>query len=162
MSKENASGTRMTHDRSERGRPQEPRPKTTQKDPRPSQEDDLNAPPTTYDLRGYDYHIYKKYAELPKSQRFVNGENGKVAPARYGSEQRHDLGLCFTTFLTKYCCEMGLHCPWRHHPLSATERAWIVEHGKHRGKEFLGNVDRWWAFPEMPVPAATMQGLGDD
>ncbi|RAR10223.1 hypothetical protein DDE83_005184 [Stemphylium lycopersici] len=162
MTKESTSGAQMAHARDERERSQELRPETTKEDPRSSQEDDLNAPPTAYDLRGYDYHIHKKYTKLPRSQRFVNGGNGKVAPARYGSEQLHDFGLCFTTFLTKYCCEMGLHCPWRHHPLSATERAWITEYGKYRGKEFLDNVDRCWAFPEIPVPAATMHGLGDD
>ncbi|KAH6858857.1 hypothetical protein BKA58DRAFT_299583, partial [Alternaria rosae] len=119
-------------------------------------------PPTAHDLRGYDYRIFTTYASKPKPQRFVNGANGKVAPGMYGSEQRHDLGLCFTTYLTKKRCEMGVRCPWRHHPLSNSERAWIIVYGKQKGKEFIENVDRWWSFPEVPVPGATMQGLGDD
>lgn len=106
-------------------------------------------PPTVYDLRGYDYRIFTTYASKPKSQRFVNGANGKIAPGIYGSEQRHDLGLCFTTYLTKKRCEMGVRCPWRHHPLSNSERAWIIEYGKQKGKEFIDNVDRWWSFPEV-------------
>jgi hypothetical protein len=106
-------------------------------------------PPTVQDLRGYDYRIQVMYESKPMNQRFVNGGNGKIAPARYGSEQRHDLGLCFATFLTRKRCEMGINCPWRHHPLSNAERAWIIEYGKKMGKEFIDNVDRWWAFPEV-------------
>lgn len=122
----------------------------------------IRPPPTAYDLRGYDYHVYVKYSRLPKQQRFFNGANGKVAPSRYGSEQRHDLGLCFTTFLTRHRCEMGLYCPWRHHPISEAERAWIVDYGRDRGRAFLDNVDRWWAVPELPLPGSNMEGLGDD
>ena len=106
-------------------------------------------PPTVHDLRGYDYRIFATYAAKPKAQRFVNGANGKIAPGMYGSEQRHDLGLCFTTYLTKKRCEMGVKCPWRHHPLSNTEKAWIIKYGKQKGEEFIDNVDRWWAFPEV-------------
>ena len=106
-------------------------------------------PPTVHDLRGYDYRIFTMYASKPKAQRFMNGANGKIAPGMYGSEQRHDLGLCFTTYLTKKRCEMGVKCPWRHHPLSNTEKAWIIKYGKQKGEEFLDNVDRWWNFPEV-------------
>ena len=106
-------------------------------------------PPTVQDLRGYDYRIQVMYQSKPRNQRFVNGGNGKIAPARYGSEQRHDLGLCFATFLTRKRCEMGVDCPWRHHPLSNAEKAWIIEYGKKKGKEFIDNVDRWWSFPEV-------------
>jgi hypothetical protein len=106
-------------------------------------------PPTVYDLRGYDHYIFTTYASKSRPQRFSNGANGKVAPGMYGSEQRHDLGLCFATFLTKKRCEMGVHCPWRHHPLSNSERAWIIEYGRQKGKDFIENVDRWWSFPEV-------------
>jgi hypothetical protein len=102
-----------------------------------------------YDLRGYDHYIFTTYATKSRPQRFSNGANGKVAPGMYGSEQRHDLGLCFATFLTKKRCEMGVHCPWRHHPLSNAERAWIIEYGRQKGKDFIENVDRWWSFPEV-------------
>ncbi|KAI4605025.1 hypothetical protein J4E83_010896 [Alternaria metachromatica] len=118
-------------------------------------------PPTVHDLRGYDYRIFTMYASKPKAQRFINGANGKIAPGMYGSEQRHDLGLCFTTYLTKKRCEMGVKCPWRHHPLSNTEKAWIIKYGKQKGEEFIENVDRWWNFPETPVPGTSMEGLGD-
>ncbi|KAF1828939.1 hypothetical protein BDW02DRAFT_193772 [Decorospora gaudefroyi] len=119
-----------------------------------------NAPPTAYDLRGYDYRILRANANLPRSQQFVNG-NGKVGPSIYGSEQRHDLGLCFSTFLTRHRCEMGLNCPWRHHPLSNEERSWIIEYGGENGKAFLANMDKWWGFPEVPVPGASMHGKAD-
>ncbi|KAG9192740.1 hypothetical protein G6011_11474 [Alternaria panax] len=118
-------------------------------------------PPTVQDLRAYDYRIKVMFESKAKNQRFANGGNGKVAPALYGSEQRHDLGLCFATFLTRKRCEMGVNCPWRHHPLSNAEKAWIIEYGKKKGKEFIDNVDRWWSHPEVPVPGATMQGLGE-
>ncbi|RYN36046.1 hypothetical protein AA0119_g10673 [Alternaria tenuissima] len=118
-------------------------------------------PATVQDLRGYDYRIKVMYERKPKNQRFINGGNGKVAPALYGSEQRHDLGLCFATFLTRKRCEMGVNCPWRHHPLSNAEKAWIIEYGKKKGKEFIDNNDRWWSYPEVPVPGANMQGFGD-
>jgi hypothetical protein len=108
-----------------------------------------DVPPTVYDLRGYDHRIFTIYSSKPKHQRFINGANGKVAPGAYGSEQRHDLGLCFATFLTRKRCEMGVACPWRHHPLSNAERAWVVEYGKSKGKDFIGYMDRWWAFPEV-------------
>ncbi|CAN9139112.1 unnamed protein product [Alternaria alternata] len=118
-------------------------------------------PATVQDLRGYDHRIKVMYERKPKNQRFINGGNGKVAPALYGSEQRHDLGLCFATFLTRKRCEMGVNCPWRHHPLSNAEKAWIIEYGKKKGKEFIDNNDRWWSYPEVPVPGASMQGFGD-
>ena len=79
---------------------------------------DVQTPPTVYDLRVYNTRINNHYATLSKQQQFRNGTNGKVAPSVYGSETRHDLGLCFATFLTRNICEMGLDCPWRHHPLS--------------------------------------------
>ena len=106
-------------------------------------------PATVQDLRGYDHRIKVMYERKPKNQRFINGGNGKVAPALYGSEQRHDLGLCFATFLTRKRCEMGVNCPWRHHPLSNAEKAWIIEYGKKKGKEFIDNNDRWWSYPEV-------------
>jgi hypothetical protein len=106
-------------------------------------------PATVQDLRGYDHRIKVMYERKPKNQRFINGGNGKVAPALYGSEQRHDLGLCFATFLTRKRCEMGVNCPWRHHPLSNAEKAWIIEYGKNKGKEFIDNNDRWWSYPEV-------------
>ncbi|CAN9187364.1 unnamed protein product [Alternaria alternata] len=118
-------------------------------------------PATVQDLRGYDHRVKVMYERKPKNQRFINGGNGKVAPALYGSEQRHDLGLCFATFLTRKRCEMGVNCPWRHHPLSNAEKAWIIEYGKKKGKEFIDNNDRWWSYPEVPVPGANMQGFGD-
>ncbi|CAN9083102.1 unnamed protein product [Alternaria sp. RS040] len=118
-------------------------------------------PATVQDLRGYDHRIKVMYERKPKNQRFINGGNGKVAPALYGSEQRQDLGLCFATFLTRKRCEMGVNCPWRHHPLSNAEKAWIIEYGKKKGKEFIDNNDRWWSYPEVPVPGANMQGCGD-
>jgi hypothetical protein len=155
-------GKQVYRDRSKKYRTQSSTSNSSEKDFLPFQDPAIHAPPTASDLRGYDYHIHMRYAQRPKEQRFVNGGNGKVAPSRYGSEQRHDLGLCFTTFLTRYRCEMGLDCPWRHHPLSNAERAWIIEYGKERGKEFLNNADRWWSFPEVPVPGSNIRGLGDD
>ncbi|CAO2648076.1 Nn.00g089980.m01.CDS01 [Neocucurbitaria sp. VM-36] len=118
------------------------------------------APPTAYDLRFYDHEITKKYEELPQQERFINGINGKVGPAVYGSTQRDDLGLCFSTFCTRFRCEMGLNCPWRHHPLNKAEKEWILAIGRERGKRFLDGVNRWWSSPDVPVPGASMVGKG--
>ena len=117
---------------------------------------DVQIPSTVYDLRVYNRRIDNQYADLPSEQQFKNGTNGKVSPSIYGSETRHDLGLCFATFLTFETCEMGLDCPWRHHPLSIAEQIWIVEYGKERGKEFLMNTERCYSCPQMPVPGANM------
>jgi hypothetical protein len=86
--------------------------------------------------------------------------NGKVLPSYYGSDVLHDFGLCFSTFLTRKCCEIGLNCPWRHHPLSNDEKSWIMENNKERGKEFAGKANRFWAFPEVPLPGARLHGKG--
>jgi len=122
---------------------------------------DVQTPPTVYDLRVYNTRINNHYATLPKHEQFRNGTNGKIAPSIYGSETRHDLGLCFATFLTRNICEMGLDCPWRHHPLSVVEQIWIVEYGGERGKQFLGNVERCYSFPQMPVPGANMHRMAE-
>ncbi|KAI2478167.1 hypothetical protein Ptr902_10362 [Pyrenophora tritici-repentis] len=122
---------------------------------------DIQTPPTVYDLRVYDTRISETYSKLPKGERFENGINGKVAPSIYGSMSCHDLGLCFATFLTRKSCEMGLGCPWRHHPLSIAEKIWIIEYGKTRGKEFLGNVERCYTTPQMPVPGANMHHVAE-
>lgn len=122
---------------------------------------DVQMPPTAYDLRVFTRRIDDQYAGLPRERRFKNGNNGKASPSIYGSETRHDLGLCFATFLTRETCEMGLDCPWRHHPLSVTEKIWVVEYGKERGKEFLMNAERCYSCPQMPVPGANMHLVGE-
>ncbi|KAL7780096.1 hypothetical protein CFE70_010117 [Pyrenophora teres f. teres 0-1] len=116
---------------------------------------DIQAPPTAYDLRLYNARICDMYANLPREQKFRNGNNGKVAPSIYGSETRHDLGLCFATFLTRSICEMGPECPWRHHPLSIAEKIWIIEYGNARGKQFLENVERCYTCPRCLSLART-------
>jgi hypothetical protein len=121
----------------------------------------VKAPPTAYDLRGYEQRIVREYADRPKKERFINPNNGKVPFSIYGSASCYDLGLCFATFLTRKRCEMGLVCPWRHHPLSNAERAWLIEHGKERGKDFIERMDRFWAFPEVPLPGSRLQGCSD-
>lgn len=124
----------------------------------PQQE--AQAPPTAYDLRPYDNYITTTYSKLPRQESFLNGTNGKVAPSTYGSEQLHDLGLCFTTFCTRFRCEMGEKCPWRHHPLTKAEVAWILAIGRGRGEQFVEGVEKWWQNPEVPVPGASMVGRG--
>ncbi|RMZ71502.1 hypothetical protein GMOD_00006622 [Pyrenophora seminiperda CCB06] len=122
---------------------------------------DIQMPPTVYDLRVYNTRINTHYEKLPKYQQFRNGFNGKISPAMYGSETLHDLGLCFATFLTRHVCEIGLECPWRHHPLSLEEKIWIIEYGKERGKEFLANVEKSYTYPCMPVPGANLHGMAE-
>ncbi|KAF2828653.1 hypothetical protein CC86DRAFT_196317 [Ophiobolus disseminans] len=112
-------------------------------------------PETVYDLRKYDGHITALHKGLPPKQRFING-NGKVAPYVYGTVQGLDLGLCFSTFCTGFKCEMGVKCAWRHHPLTKSEREWILAKGGSRGKRFLENLVHYWAVPEVPVPGASM------
>ncbi|KAJ4378097.1 hypothetical protein N0V83_000929 [Neocucurbitaria cava] len=121
------------------------------------------APPTASDLRGYTNHVTKKYGALEPEQRFSNGPNGKVKPVQYGSNNAFDLGLCFTTFCTQRACEMGLECPWRHHPLTKDEKEWMKALGRNFGKphietEFLSNVESRWSFPEVPLPGKSMFG----
>ncbi|KAF2133284.1 hypothetical protein P153DRAFT_153813 [Dothidotthia symphoricarpi CBS 119687] len=111
------------------------------------------APPTAYNLRGYEALVLSR----SDTQRFKHG-NGKVTPRHYGSSGNRDLGLCFATFCTKFACELGVKCPWRHHPLTKAEKEWIVTIGGKREEEFLDNVDRWWALPDVPVPGACMHG----
>lgn len=148
--------------RDERHEPQTFASNTSSRSSSPMQNIRVPAPPTAYDLRGYDHYIFKKYMRRSSRKRFFHGFNGKVAPSRYGSEQRHDLGLCFATFVTRWRCEMGLKCPWRHHPLSDAERAWILDCGDDRGRDFTESVDKWWAFPEIPVPGTNMYRVRDD
>ncbi|KAH7380028.1 hypothetical protein BKA66DRAFT_442359 [Pyrenochaeta sp. MPI-SDFR-AT-0127] len=113
------------------------------------------APPTAYNLREYDGRIIMEYKKRPRHKRFIHG-NGKVGPAVYGSNQENDLGLCFSTFCTRFRCEMDLECPWRHHQLTGTERHWILAVYGERGRRFLDGVDKWWAYPEVPVPGSCM------
>jgi hypothetical protein len=115
----------------------------------------ISVPETVYDLRKYDTYITKLHKSLHKSRAYRNG-NGKAAPHHYGSMQTHDLGLCFVTFCTDGWCEMGVQCAWRHHPLTKTEREWITQLGKPRSKEFLEQLPRRWAIPEVPLPGANM------
>ncbi|KAL6704359.1 hypothetical protein ACN47E_008315 [Coniothyrium glycines] len=126
----------------------------------PPQQLGQKAPMTTYDLRSYDDHITKTFSSLPQNERFING-NGKVRPSIYGSSSRNDLGLCFSTFCTRYACEIGVRCPWRHHPLSKAEVDWILETGGDRGRKFLKLMDSFWACPGTPLPGASMVGKGE-
>jgi hypothetical protein len=116
---------------------------------------DPTLPASVYDLRKYDAHITALHKGLARYERYLNG-NGKVAPYMYGSIQGMDLGLCFSTFCTKFICEMGVKCAWRHHPLTIEEREWIMTYGRERGKQFLNESDKFWPLPEVPVPGACM------
>ncbi|KAL6152452.1 hypothetical protein ACJBU6_09320 [Exserohilum turcicum] len=117
----------------------------------------LATPPTAYDLRRYAEHVYKTHYK-----QFINGATGKVSPSKYGAGQHQDFGLCFTTFLTRYPCEIGLGCPWRHHPLSKVERRWMVENNEEHGKKFLAHVNRCWPSPDVPLPGANMHDHGEN
>jgi hypothetical protein len=112
-------------------------------------------PASVYDLRKYDAHITTLHQGLARHERYLNG-NGKVAPYMYGSIQGMDLGLCFSTFCTKFICEMSVKCAWRHHPLTIEEREWIMTYGRERGKQFLNESNKFWPLPEVPVPGACM------
>ena len=120
---------------------------------------DVLAPLTAYNLRDYDGQVIVNSKKRARKDRFIHG-NGKVKPSIYGSTQEEDLGLCFATFCTKFNCEMGLECPWRHHPLSTREREWILFVDGDLGRKFLHTTDKWWAFPETPVPGAYMHDKG--
>jgi hypothetical protein len=63
-----------------------------------------------------------------------------------------DLGLCYATFKTFKKCEMGHECPWRHHPLTSTEKAWILKIAGGKGEKFLDEVKKLWSLPDVPVP----------
>lgn len=87
-------------------------------------------------------------------RKFKNGD-GKVNPSAYGSTLNHDLGLCYTTFKTHFTCEMGVRCPWRHHPLTQIEKDWLRYNGG-RGEKFIEEARENWGCPRAPWPGANM------
>jgi hypothetical protein len=119
-----------------------------------------NTMPTAYDLRGYERCVAREMWNRPEGERVLNVDNGKVAPAMYGSGLLQDFGLCYQTFLARRRCEMGLNCPWRHHPLSNAERSWLVKYGGEKGWMFIEKVEAFWAYPGVPVPGARLHGKG--
>ncbi|KAL1602483.1 hypothetical protein SLS60_005899 [Paraconiothyrium brasiliense] len=119
-------------------------------------------PETAYPLRAYTNYIADNHAAerrtTPQNRHlpvFRNGD-GKVNPSAYGSVLEHDFGLCYSTFRTTYICEMGIRCPWRHHPLSAVEKEWVVEIAGNKGSHFIQETEKCWASPEVPVPGHNM------
>jgi hypothetical protein len=78
-------------------------------------------------------------------------ENGKVNPSKYGSLNLKDLGIFYETFNTISECRYGMHCPWRHHPLTDAESAWIYGLG---GVAFFHRVERFWKLPAIPEPTS--------
>ena len=123
---------------------------------------DTSIPATAYPLRDYtnyisDHHANKRRITYENRglPTFKNGD-GKVNPSAYGSVLQYDFGLCYCTFRTLYACEMGIRCPWRHHPLSAREKDWIEEIAREKGKRFVEEAERCWASPDVPVPGNNM------
>ncbi|KAK7185309.1 hypothetical protein PSPO01_08425 [Paraphaeosphaeria sporulosa] len=121
-----------------------------------------NVPETTYPLRAYTNYIADNHAakrrNTPYNRHlpvFRNGD-GKVNPSAYGSVLQYDFGLCYCTFRTPYMCEMGIRCPWRHHPLSSREKQWIHEIAHRKGEQFTEEADKCWATPDVPVPGHNM------
>lgn len=144
-----------------RGFPRHPHPHNVRPEAKMSYPDmtkalqDPSVPASVYNLRKYDAHVTALHNSLPRHERFLNG-NGKVGPYVYGSMQGMDLGLCYATFCTRFRCEMGVKCAWRHHPLTTEERDWILTSGRERGKQFLDESSNLWPIPEVPVPGACM------
>ena len=122
---------------------------------------DSTVPFTAYPLRDYTNYIFDHHCERGTTNRenrlptFRNGD-GKVNPSAYGSVLQYDLGLCYCTFKTTFQCEMGVRCPWRHHPLSAQEKDWIEDIARDKGRRFIEEADRCWATPDIPVPGHNM------
>ena len=119
-------------------------------------------PETAFPLQDYTRYIsgnFSKYRHVTRFNfflpKFRNGD-GKVNPAAYGSVHQHDLGLCYCTFKTVFACEMGVKCPWRHHPLSRREKKWIEELAGDKGRRFIDDTDRFWSIPDVPVPGCNM------
>ena len=119
---------------------------------------ETSIPETAYPLRDYTNYIsdnHGKHRHVTRANRnlpkFRNGD-GKVNPSAYGSVLQYDLGLCYCTFKTLFECEMGVRCPWRHHPLSMREKQWIEEIARDKGRDFIAETDKSWASPEVPVP----------
>lgn len=118
-------------------------------------------PHTAYPLRDYTNYIFEHHCIRGSANResrlptFRNGD-GKVNPSAYGSVLQYDLGLCYCTFKTSFECEMGVRCPWRHHPLSKQEKDWIEDIARDKGRRFLEEADRCWATPDIPVPGHNM------
>lgn len=123
---------------------------------------ETSIPETAYPLRDYTNYISDNHGKQRRITRanhhlpaFRNGD-GKVNPSAYGSILQYDLGLCYCTFKTMFECEMGVRCPWRHHPLSKREKQWIEEIARDKGRGFIKDTDEFWANPEVPVPGINL------
>ncbi|KAF2443572.1 hypothetical protein P171DRAFT_40556 [Karstenula rhodostoma CBS 690.94] len=121
-----------------------------------------DVPETAYPLRAYTNYIADNHAAKRRNTSynrhlpvFRNGD-GKVNPSAYGSVLQYDFGLCYCTFRTPYICEMGIRCPWRHHPLSSGEKQWIQDIAHGKGEHFIQEADKCWASPDVPVPGHNM------
>lgn len=109
------------------------------------------APKTAYNLVRYSRGINRYSDNNKRNSR--KDDCAKVSVWSLGSTPDKDLGLCYATFLTQSACRSGTSCPWRHHPLSEEEKAWIRGNGR---TGFLDIVDDCWAKPGVPVPGANL------
>jgi hypothetical protein len=124
----------------------------------------VDAPPTAFPLHDYTLEIKATHAQArfrnaePEDiPRFQHGD-GKVNPSAYGSRLERDLGLCYATFKTRHMCEMGHKCPWRHHPLTSAEEAWILNIAGNKGHSFVEDANALWRSPDVPVPGGKLFG----
>lgn len=115
------------------------------------------APETVYDLARFSRYVCQVSAN--NSRHSSGNENlGKVNASHFGSTPDKDLGLCYATFVTQAACPSGASCPWRHHPLSEEEKAWIRGNGCAM---FLDIVGESWGTPSVPVPGANLLNVVD-
>jgi hypothetical protein len=99
----------------------------------------------------------KKYHARRSNSNSQSG-HGKVDPSEYGSNEELDLGLCSKTFTGPTKCDFGIHCWWRHSPLTDEEIDWINTLGK---PGFAALCVASWNAPTVPEPALPRRMLED-
>ncbi|KAI8937284.1 hypothetical protein NX059_006492 [Plenodomus lindquistii] len=116
-------------------------------------------PMTVQNLTAFEAKLHRTVPALGPNRQ-DGTSHGKVKAFVYGGNPTRDLGLCHATFLTPTECPLGHRCFWRHHPLNEAEVEWITANCSGGGNIFLANVEKFWAYPSIPLPGANLVGKG--
>ncbi|KAF2110389.1 hypothetical protein BDV96DRAFT_603972 [Lophiotrema nucula] len=77
--------------------------------------------------------------------------NGRIHRYIYGGDGSNDLGLCYCTWLTRYACQFGEDCVWRHDQLTDEEIEWFRLSGD-KGRRFFERVKKSCYRPHHNIP----------
>ncbi|KAF2852931.1 hypothetical protein T440DRAFT_525406 [Plenodomus tracheiphilus IPT5] len=120
----------------------------------------VRIPDTVYNLRAYEAELEKSMPDSWATNPHITA-TGKIKPFVYGGGRQLDLGLCYATFLTNAECKSKQKCPWRHHPLREDEVKWLSSGVQPEGAKFLKKVEKFWAYPKIPLPGANLAEKAD-